>query len=334
MATRRPRARTVIAVVAAVVVLGVPGWLWWSSLLPSRYSVMDMGYVDTGGGPAVGGVAMAGMPGMAPGRSVATLTDPSTAQADVRVTLVARKERTRLASGQEIDGYTLNGTSPGPQITAVEGQLVEVRLQNASVPAGVVLHWHGVEVPGAMDGTAGVTQDAVPPGGEFVYRFRATHPGTFWYHSHQVTHEQVERGLLGALVVTPRTPAAGVDALALVHLYEGRRTINGRAGDVPVTAAPGTPVRVRIVNTDAGPMRVWPTGGEFRVVAVDGREVHGPTPLRDTSVEVTAGGRADLEVTAPPARAAACASRSAATRRSCSARHRRRPRCPRPPWTC
>ena len=58
-----------------------------------------------------------------------------------------------------------------------------------------------------MDGTAGVTQDAVPPGGEFVYRFRATHPGTFWYHSHQVTHEQVERGLFGALVVTPRTPA-------------------------------------------------------------------------------------------------------------------------------
>ena len=244
---------------------------------------------------------MAGMPGMAHGRSVATLTDPSTAPADVRVTLVARKERTRLASGQEIDGYTLNGTSPGPQITAVEGQLVEVRLQNASVPAGVVLHWHGVEVPGAMDGTAGVTQDAVPPGGEFVYRFRATHAGTFWYHSHQVTHEQVERGLFGALVVTPRTPAAGVDALALVHLYEGRRTINGRAGDVPVTAAPGTPVRVRVVNTDAGPMRVWPTGGEFRVVAVDGRDVHGPTPLRDTSVEVTAGGRADLEVVAPPA---------------------------------
>ena len=300
MATRRPRARTVIAVVAAVVVLGVPGWLWWSSLLPSRYSVMDMGYVDAGGGPTAGPVAMAGMPGMAPGRSVATLTDPTTAQPDVRVTLVARKERTRLASGQEIDGYTLNGTSPGPQITAVEGQLVEVRLQNASVPAGVVLHWHGMEVPGAMDGTAGVTQDAVPPGGEFVYRFRATHAGTFWYHSHQVTHEQVERGLFGALVITPRVPPAGVDALALVHLYEGRRTINGLAGDVPVTAPPGTPVRVRVVNTDAGPMRVWPTGGEFRLVAVDGREVHGPTPLRDTSVEVTAGGRADIEVVAPP----------------------------------
>jgi FtsP/CotA-like multicopper oxidase with cupredoxin domain len=299
-ARRRPRTRTLVAVVAAVVVLGVPGWLWWTSLLPSRYSVMDMGYVDTGGGPAPAGVvAMAGMPGAPHGRGIATLTDPATGAADVRVTLVARKQKARLASGQEIDGYTLNGTTPGPQITAVEGQLIEVRLVNESVPDGVALHWHGVDVPGAEDGTAGVTQDAVAPGGAFVYRFRADHAGTFWYHSHQLTHEQVERGLFGALVITPRTPI-GVDAVALVHLYEGRRTVNGLAGDVPVTAAPGTPVRVRVVNTDSGPMRVWPIGADFRLVAVDGREVHGATPLRGTSVEVTAGGRADVEVLAPP----------------------------------
>jgi len=301
VAARRLRVRTLVAVAAAVVVLGVPGWLWWSSLLPSRYSVMDMGYVDTGGGPAPAApVGMAGMPGIAHGRSVAALTDPAKGPADVRVTLVARKQKTRLASGQEVDGYTLGGTTPGPQITAVEGQLVEVRLVNESVPAGVALHWHGVDVPGAMDGSAGVTQDAVAPGGQFVYRFRADHAGTFWYHSHQISHEQVERGLFGALVITPRTQAAGVDAVALVHLYDGHRTINGRAGDLPVTAPPGTPVRVRVVNTDSGPMRVWPTGAEFRLVAVDGREVHGPTPLRDTSVEVTAGGRADVEVLAPP----------------------------------
>lgn len=170
----RSRPRTLIAVVAAVVVLGAPAWLWWSSLLPSSYSIMDMGYVDLGGGPAPAtpGIAMGGMAGMAHGggRSVATLTDPSTGPADVRVTLVARKQKARLASGQEIDGYTLNGITPGPEIDAVEGQLIEVRLVNESVPDGVVLHWHGVDVPGAEDGTAGVTQDAVKPGGEFVYR--------------------------------------------------------------------------------------------------------------------------------------------------------------------
>ena len=83
------------------------------------------------------------------------------------------------------------------------GQLVEVRLVNESVPAGVTLHWHGVDVPNAEDGVAGVTQDAVPVGGEYTYRFRARQAGTFWYHSHQVSHEQVVRGLFGALVIAP-----------------------------------------------------------------------------------------------------------------------------------
>ena len=236
-ARRRPRTRTLVAVVAAVVVLGVPGWLWWTSLLPSRYSVMDMGYVDTGGGPAPAGVvAMAGMPGAPHGRGIATLTDPATGPADVRVTLVARKQKARLASGQEIDGYTLNGTSPGPQITAVEGQLVEVRLENESVPDGVALHWHGVDVPNAEDGIAGVTQDAVAPGGRVRLPVRADHAGTYWYHSHQLTHEQVERGLFGALVITPRTPTGVRRGRARAHLRRaphrqrprGRRARHGR----------------------------------------------------------------------------------------------------------
>ena len=48
-----------------------------------------------------------------------------------------------------------------------------------------------------MDGVAGVTQDAVMPGETFVYRFVADQAGTYWYHSHQVSHQQVRRGLLG-----------------------------------------------------------------------------------------------------------------------------------------
>ena len=65
-------------------------------------------------------------------------------------------------------GYTLNGTSPGPTLTAKQGELVEVRLRNESVSDGITLHWHGLDVPNAMDGVAGVTQDAVLEGGEFA----------------------------------------------------------------------------------------------------------------------------------------------------------------------
>ena len=62
-----------------------------------------------------------------------------------------------------------------------------MRVRNASVKDGITLHWHGYDVPAAMDGVAGVTQDEVPIGGEFTYRFVANQIGTYWYHSHQVS---------------------------------------------------------------------------------------------------------------------------------------------------
>ena len=92
-----------------------------------------------------------------------------------------------------------------------QGQLLEVHLHNESVADGVTLHWHGVDVPNAMDGVAGVTQDAVPVGGRFTYRFVAMQAGTYWYHAHQLSNPEVSGGLFGALVVLPRSrnPAAG-----------------------------------------------------------------------------------------------------------------------------
>ncbi|MBO0828969.1 MAG: multicopper oxidase domain-containing protein, partial [Streptosporangiales bacterium] len=197
---------------------------------------------------------------------------------DVAVTLVARHGTVRLPTGQRFDGYTLNGTSPGPVIRARQGDLVQVRLANANVADGVTLHWHGVDVPNAEDGVAGVTQNAVPAGGTFTYRFVARQAGTYWYHAHQVAHEQVRAGLFGMLVVTPAVPAGTErDVLAPVHTYAGYRTVAGRTGVTHVDADPGSTVRVRLADTDDGTVRAWVSGGTYRVVAVDGHDVDGPT---------------------------------------------------------
>jgi FtsP/CotA-like multicopper oxidase with cupredoxin domain len=288
------RRRLLIAIVATLALLAPLAWFWQASRLPDRYSVMDMGYADYGGGPTT----MSDHELM--GRSVASLVADPNRPADVSVTLTVRKERFRLASGQSIDGYTVNHTSPGPVIHAIQGQLVEVRLVNASVPDGVTLHWHGVDVPNAEDGVAGVTQNAVPVGGSFTYRFVADQVGTYWYHSHQLSHTQVQRGLLGALVVTPRVPEPDVtDQLAVMHVYDSASTVNGRTGDVQVDADDGQSVRVRIVNTDNGAAPIWTSGSPYRLVAVDGYDLHGPTPVSNRAVRLTAGGRIDLEVTAP-----------------------------------
>jgi FtsP/CotA-like multicopper oxidase with cupredoxin domain len=286
----RTSTRAAIATVAALALLGTVGYLWQSSLVPSHYDMAAMGYADFGGGA---GHAHGG------GISVASLTGPTTGNPAVTVTLTARKENGR---------YTINHETPGPEITAVVGQLVQVTLVNDNIADGVTLHWHGVDVPNAEDGVAGITQDAVLPGQTYVYRFVAQDAGTYWYHSHQVSHEQVRLGLFGAFVVLPAatatsssaTDVAGVvDQIVQVHTYDGRRTINGTAGVSPLTAAPGKQLRARIVNTDAGPIRVWVSGAPYRIAAVDGRDVHAPTELAGKAVVITAGGRVDLLIPVP-----------------------------------
>lgn len=89
---------------------------------------------------------------------------------------------------------------PGPVIRVRQGGHVTRRLVN-ELPQPTSLHWHGVRIDNAMDGVAGLTQDAVAPGASFDIDFVAPDAGTYWYHAHNRSVEQVARGLYGALVV-------------------------------------------------------------------------------------------------------------------------------------
>ena len=205
-----------------------------------------------------------------------------------------------MIGGIEQPVLTFNGTTPGPTLVLRQGELVEVRLRNENVAQGVTIHWHGVDVPGREDGVAGVTQDAVLPGGQYVYRFVVPDAGTYWYHTHQDSVRSVARGLLGALVVLPSpsppaTEPEPVDVTALVHTYGPVTTINGAAGSTAVDLPDGAIARVRMINTDNGP-RLVTASVPFRVVAIDGTDIERRGELSDTFVELPAGGRADLLV--------------------------------------
>lgn len=302
----RGRLRMVASIVASLVLIAPLVWMWQASLLPAQYSVMDMGYLDYGGGPKPSsdhgggdgsGATHAGG-GSSPTRSVTDFAVDPSRPADVTVDLVVRQETLTIA-GKPVAGYTLNGTSPGPTISATEGELIEVRVTNASVKAGIALHWHGVDVPNSMDGVAGVTQDMIPVGGRFTYRFVAEQVGTYWYHSHQVSNPQVIGGLLGALVLKPKKPIPEqVDVIATAHTYNGMKTLNGVASDLRVSATPRQRVRIRAINTDNGPIRVW-ASTPYRVLAIDGYAVNKPGVVEGQSVTLTAGARVDLGITMP-----------------------------------
>jgi FtsP/CotA-like multicopper oxidase with cupredoxin domain len=305
MPSRRELLRGVAIGVVVTTALGA-GALAWGSTLLGEYSVMAMGDGHPGhdhGGHG-GGAGASGASGVdAEGEvGVTSLTADPDRPAAVRVELVARQETIEVPGGRAIEGYTVNGESPGPEIRAQQGDLVEVVFTNESVAAGATLHWHGIDVPNAADGVAGITQDAVPVGGRHVYRFEATDAGTYWYHSHQVSHEQVEGGLLGAIVIDPAEPpsiAADVDVTALLHVYGGQHTLNGRVEDEHVAAEAGSIVRVRVINSDQGTAAAW-SATTFRVLAVDGHDVNGPTDVDGKRILIPAGGRADVAVQAPP----------------------------------
>ncbi|GIJ24442.1 multicopper oxidase family protein [Micromonospora lutea] len=268
--------------------------------------VVAVGATGTGAGLSVLSSGPAHTAGGGPGPtrgallSVADLRGPDTpAPGGVRraYELTARRAAVRLPSGQDVDAWTFDGVAPGPQLTATEGDLIEVSLVNHDIDEGVTLHWHGYDVPCGEDGVAGLSQPVVASGKTFRYRFRADQVGTYWYHTHHVSHIGVRRGLYGVLVVTPRTDPdpADLDLVVPVHTFSGGAAVAG----VEHVAAAGATVRLRLVNTDSDPRRFALAGTPFRVVAVDGRDLQGPGETSRTALRVAAGGRRDLVFVMP-----------------------------------
>ena len=193
-----------------------------------------------------------------------------------------------------------NGSSPGPEIRARQGGRVAVSFENGIDGASAV-HWHGIHIDNAMDGVPGLTQAAVKPGGAFDYVFDAPHPGTYWYHSHERSWEQVAKGLYGPLIVEERDPPR-VDHDITVVLDDWRLTRSGglapnfgnrhdfshdgRLGNFArallsrEAVRRGDRVRLRLINTaTARIFRVRIGGGDGIVVAHDGMPLAKPAPL-------------------------------------------------------
>ena len=93
-------------------------------------------------------------------------------------TLVAEDRQIEVAKGVFFSAWTFNGTSPGPVIRATEGDLLRVKLANASSHPHTI-HFHGIH-PADMDGVF----EIVEPGASFTYEFPARPYGMHLYHCH------------------------------------------------------------------------------------------------------------------------------------------------------
>jgi FtsP/CotA-like multicopper oxidase with cupredoxin domain len=104
-------------------------------------------------------------------------------------------------AGRRVKAIKINGSLPGPTLKWHEGDTVTVAVTN-HLPEVTSIHWHGIRVPAEMDGVPGLSFAGIAPGRTFVYRIPVVQNGTYWYHSHSGSQEQI--GLTGGLVIEPR----------------------------------------------------------------------------------------------------------------------------------
>ena len=198
-------------------------------------------------------------------------------------------------------GY--GGQWPGPTIRVNEGDRVRVIFTNNLAEATSV-HFHGVEFDDFFqDGVAFVTQKPFSPGESYTYEFTANRPGSMMYHSHHNATDQVGRGLLGAFIVTPKRPTAD-DQFDREYIWVsndelGGFTINGHGfpATVPILAAAGETVRVRIMNEGILMHPFHSHGYRMKVVARDGYPLGGAAFDCDT-LGVNPGERWDVNIKA------------------------------------
>ncbi len=169
------------------------------------------------------------------------------------------------------DVWTYNRVEPGPVLRVRQGTPFRATVKNLLAESTTV-HWHGIRLPNPMDGVPGLTQKPIAPGERFDYAFTPPDAGTFWYHSHDHSLEQLGRGLAGALIVEePEPPKVDRELLWIIQdwrlarnariapgfhnrmeeLMDGRVgntvTINGQVPDTAYVRA-GERVRLRLLN--------------------------------------------------------------------------------------
>lgn len=222
-----------------------------------------------------------------------------------------------VRAGKATGVWAFNKIVPGPEIRVRRGKQLRVRVKN-ELREETTVHWHGVRVPNNMDGVPHLTQQPIKSGEKFEYSFVCPDAGTFWYHPHQRSNEQVGRGLYGPLIVEEHEPLAVDREITWVlgdwrllsdasisndfgHLHDithaGRIgntvTVNGIVAE-SISVRAGERIRLRLIN--AATARIF--GLEFEnhspvIIAYDGHAVEPHSP-ENKLVVLGPGMRADI----------------------------------------
>lgn len=248
--------------------------------------------------------------------------------------LTAEPVRWEYQKDKTIVAWAFNGQVPGPEIRVTEGDKVRIKFTN-NLPKATTVHWHGLDLPNAMDGVPDVTQEAVKPGESFTYEITATPAGTRFYHTHGSTMgdeaQQSDMGLSGSFIVEPKgyqkpdkeytvvlddwrlgkngfnqaMADMNMDGMGngnmAMNMDYNLFTINGMAfpDTKSMNVKKGEKIRIRLINASAStthPMHLH--GQQFKITATDGNPVPEAAQLTRNVVTLNPGETYDIEFTA------------------------------------
>ena len=250
----------------------------------------------------------------------ATILRPTRARAAQVETLLSPQRANsvlRRNDTAQTQVLSYDGNFPSPVLRVKQGQrfraVVENRLEQETT-----VHWHGIRVPNAMDGVPGLTQPPIKPGESFIYEFTPPDAGTFWYHPHANSLEQIGHGLAELLIVEEAKPvtvdrdlawllqdwrltdageiASGFGSMmdaAMAGRVGNTITING-APPIDLTVRAGERIRLRLANAAlARIMALRFEGHQPIIFAIDGQPCE-PHAAQDGRIVLGPAMRADL----------------------------------------
>lgn len=222
-------------------------------------------------------------------------------------TMTAEQVMWQPVKGQKVLAWTLDGTVPGPTISATAGDHIRITIVN-HLPEATAIHWHGLEVPTDNDGVPPIGMKPIQPGQSYTYDFslRDEDAGTHWYHSHYDDLKQVGGGMYGAFIVAPRPGSpqyqpmtqalqADVEQTIFIGTLGGYFVMNGKSfpDTQPITVKHGQTVHLRLIGADTQmihPMHLH--GHSFNVVASDGHML--PAPYLKDTLDISPGETYDV----------------------------------------
>ena len=201
--------------------------------------------------------------------------------------LVAEPVKQEIYPGKILNLWGYNGSAPGPTIQARQGERVRIIVDN-HLPEPTSMHWHGFDIPFDMDGGPGLSQDAISPGGRYVYEFTLQQEGTLFYHSHMAMQEMM--GMIGAFIMHPAEaydPPAEKDFAIILQEYAvlpnnptpnsmnmefNWLTLNGKSGpaNTPLIVRLGDRVRLRFINLGMDHHPIHMHGHQFVITGTEG----------------------------------------------------------------